>query len=462
VTRRTVRRVVVAFVLLVVAALVAGKLALAPWVRGKIQYALANRYGLDLTVESVSLDVFGGSATLIGIRVRDGDRIVLDAAEARGTIGVRDVLDGRYDFGKLVLVRPVLHIAAEPSGGTDLAKILARPPRKPPRPGPPDVVVFRDLRIEDGRVEFVDALTGPEPPLRLVLDELQVTATELQLSGTPATDSWGDVRADARLPQPDFPGRLSIVGWARQRQRRPTFVAHAALTGLDLRALPQYVSATDRFALGSDVLHLTASFDVRDGEITLGAIAAEVAGTSTVLPMLVGGTTDAPVFDEDSHLATLMRLPLGRIGRVGEVAAGAAWSVLKGGAGAAQDVGGGVVGAGKSIAGGAGGAYEGLSHGDPLGALQAVGGGLFGGAKSLGSGLVEGVKSIFGGGSDAAQALAGVAPADLDAQFTKLHRERRRRMLQAALASVPEGAPARRGRIEHELEAMPKDETPPR
>jgi hypothetical protein len=138
VTRRTVRRVVVAFVLLVVAALVAGKLALAPWVRGKIQYALANRYGLDLTVESVSLDVFGGSATLTGIRVRDGDRIVLDAAEARGTIGVRDVLDGRYDFGKLVLVRPVLHIAAEPSGGTDLAKIFARPPRTPPsRPAAP-------------------------------------------------------------------------------------------------------------------------------------------------------------------------------------------------------------------------------------------------------------------------------------------------------------------------------------
>jgi hypothetical protein len=458
VKRRWIRRVAIVLVVLVVAALVTVELAVAPFVKSTLQRALDNRFGVQLEVDGVSVAVLSGTATLTGIRVKDGGRTILEAEEARGSIAVRDVLDGRFDFRQLVLVRPVLHIAVEPSGKSDFRRILATPPKTPPRPGPPDVVVLRDLRVEQGRVEWTDPVTDPKAPLHVVIDDIEIALTELQVSGAPVTDSWGDVRVDAVLRQPEFPARLSIVAWAAQRKEEPTFVAHLALTGLDLRTLPQYVSATDRFALGSDVLHMTASFDVRDGAIALGAIVGEVAGTRTVLPLMVGGTTDAPVFDEDSRLATVMRVPLGRVGRIGEVAAGAAWSVLKGGAGGAADIGEGVFGAGKSLAGGAGGAYEGFAAGDPFGALKAAGGGVVGGVKSLGTGLVEGVKSVFGGGSSAAQALAGIAPADLDAQFATLHRERRRRMLEAALASVPKGVEERRARVARELESMPKDE----
>src|SRR5262245_41382692 len=140
--------------------------------------------------------MFRGTATMKGIRVRDGGRILFEAAEARGAIGVRDAIDGRYDFRQIVLVRPVLHIGVEPSGQTDLGRALARPPKTPPAPGPPDVVVFRDLRIQDGRVEYVDAAADPANPLRVLVEGLQVSARELQLSGEPVTDSWGDVRAD--------------------------------------------------------------------------------------------------------------------------------------------------------------------------------------------------------------------------------------------------------------------------
>lgn len=455
--RRWIRRVAIVIVVLVVAVFVAIEFVVDPFVRNTLQRALDDRYGVTLEVDGVSVAPLRGTATLTGVRVKDGDRVVLEAEEARGSIAVRDVLDGRYDFRQLVLVRPVLHITVEPSGRSDFRRILATQPKTPPRPGPPDVVVLRDLRVEHGRVEWTDPVTDPKVPLHLVIDDIEIALTELQVSGATATNCWGDVRADAVLRQPEFPARFSIVAWAAQRKEEPTFVAHLALTGLDLRILPQYVSAADRFALGSDVLHLTASFDVRDGAIALGAIAGEVAGTRTVLPLMVGGTTDAPVFDENSKLATVMRVPLGRVGRMGEVAAGAAWSMLKGGAGGAADIGEGVVGAGKSLAGGAGGAYEGLAEGDPLGALKSAGGGVVGSVKSLGSGVVEGVKSIFGGGSDAAQSLAGVAPADLDAQFAKLHRERRRRTLEAALASVPPAVEERRKRVAAELEAMPKE-----
>ena len=462
--RRWLRRVLIVVgalvVLVVVAAFVAVEFVLDPFARSTLQQVLADRFGVQLEIDGVSISVMNGTAKFTGIRVKDGGRTMLEAAEARGSIAVRDLLDGRYDFRQLVLVRPVLHLEVEPSGRSNLRRILATPPKTPPTPGPPDLVVLRDLRIEQGRVEWNDAVTDPKVPLHLVFDDIEIALTELQVSGATATNCWGDVRADAVLRQPDVPARLALVAWAAQQRERPTFVAHLALTGLDLRTLPQYVSATDRFALGSDFLHLTASLDVRDGAIALGAIVGEVAGTSTVLPLMVGGTTDAPVFDVNSKLATVMRVPLGRVGRVGEVAAGAAWSVLKGGAGGAADVGEGVVGAGKSLAGGAGGAYEGITEGDPFGALKAAGGGVVGGVKSLGSGVVEGVKSIFGGGSSAAQALAGVEPADLDAQFGKLHRDRCRRMLQAALASVPKGVESRRARVAAELAAMPKEEEP--
>lgn len=458
--RRWILRIALGLVVLVVVALVVGRLALGPFVRGKLHDALAERYGVDLEIDSVSLSLLDGTATLSGLRAREGGHTFFEADEIRAAADIRTILDGRYDIRSIVVVRPVLRVEVESTGRTNFRRIITTPPKKPAAasPGPPDVVVLRDVRVEGGRFEYLDALADPKNPLHVFVDDIAVALNELQVSGEPITESWGDVRFDALLRQPAFPARISLVAWAKQAQEQPTFVAHLALTGLDLRALPQYVSATDRLALGSDVLHLTASFDVRDGVIALGALAGEIVGTDTVLPLRVGGTIDAPVFDEKSQLSALLRVPLGRVGRVGEVAAGAAWSVLKGGAGGAQQVGEGVVGAGKSLAGGAGGAVEGISQGDPFGALKAAGGGVFGGVKSIGSGIVEGVKSVFGGGSDAAQALAGVEPSDLDARFTKLHRERRRRMLEAAVASVPKGVEGRRSRVAAELAAMPKDE----
>ena len=459
--RRWIRRVAIALIVLVVAVFVTAELFVAPFVRNTLRDALDNRYGVTLEADSVSVALLRGNVTLTGVRVKDGDHVILEAEEARGSIGVRDVLDARYDFRELVLVRPVLHLRVEGPNGSNLRRILRTPPKRPPRGGPPDIVVLRDLRIEEGRVEWKDAITDPKQPLDLVVDDVEIALTQFQAGGTPITDCWGDLRGEGVLRQPEVPARISIVAWAKQREDEPTFIAHAAVTGLDLRTLPQYVSATDRFALGSDYLHLAATFDVRDGKFELGAITGEVAGTRTVLPMIVGGTTDDPVFDEDSRLATLMRVPLGRVGRMGEVAAGAAWSVVKGGATGAAEVGGGVVDAGKSLAGGAGGAYRGIVDGDPLGALAAAGGGILGSVKALGSGIVGAAKSIVGGGSGAAQALAGVAPEDLDAQFTALHRERRRRMLVAALASVPEGVEGRRERVAAEVEEMGEQEPEP-
>ncbi|PMY00736.1 hypothetical protein C1Y22_37300, partial [Pseudomonas sp. MPR-R2A5] len=77
----------------------------------------------------------------------------------------------------------------------------------------------------------------------------------------------------------------------------PTFTLHAAITGFDLRQIPQYVTAAQRVAIGGELMHLVADIEVRDGAIEPGAVVGEVAGAGTVLPLRVGGTTSEPVFD---------------------------------------------------------------------------------------------------------------------------------------------------------------------
>jgi len=372
--------------------------------------------------------------------------------------GILDVLDGRVDFAKLVIVRPVLRLAVEPDGRTNLARILATPPATPPSAGPQDVVVLRDARVRDGRVEYEDAVIDAKQRLRLVARNLEASITELQLGGEAVTKCASDLRLDCEIEQkPAFPARVSVVVWHSAPGASPSVgVLHGAATGLDLAQLPQYVTKSQRAAIGGSILHLAAAIQAVDGVIGPGAIVGEVDGTRTVLPMRVGGTSDAPVFELDSGLGSLLSIPLERIGTVGDVVVGSGKSAWRGASGAAVDVGKGVVGAGSSVGSGLKDAAGSVGAGDPLGVLAAAGGGAVGGVKSIGSGLVAGVKSVFGIGTDTVSRFSAEEAAAFAARVDELHAGRRAAMLQAALASVPEGPDGgRRARIEAEIAASP-------
>jgi hypothetical protein len=212
---------------------------------------------------------------------------------------------------------------------------------------------------------------------------------------------------------------------------------HAAVTGLDLKQMPQYVDDSTRGWLGGDVMHLVATMHAKNGVIREGAIVGEVVATGTLLPMRFRGTVSDPVFDERSKLDDVFHFGFARLGRVAVIG----------------DVGTGVYGAGESVVGGAVDAFDAMTQLDPLGALAAAGGGVAGVGASLGKGVVNVVKRLFGSGDSPAKTDAAAAKAE--AAFAELHAKRHGIMLEAALASAAKGPSARRKRIEAEIAAGP-------
>ena len=152
----------------------------------------------------------------------------------------------------------------------------------------------------------------------------------------------------------------------------PTFVAHAALTGIDLDSFPAYVDATHRASLGVDHLDLVVSMDVREGIIRRGAAVATSPERKRALTLLFGGRFDDPVLDRSSQLVALWDLPFARLGHVGDVT----WET------------------GSAVVGGAVGVVEGLVRGDPLGAGEAAAEGVGGGVQALASNALDAVEGI--------------------------------------------------------------------
>jgi len=427
-------------------------------VREIVLNAISERYGVEATAGEMTLSVLDGTASLRSLRIRDATTIVLEADRVDCRARFSDILGGRYDFAEMVLVRPVARLVVEPDGQVNFARILSKPSPTPPSPGSDSVVVLRSARIEEGRVEYVDAVVEPKKPLRLVARDVAVSFSELQLGGDRATPCATDLRVDFALEQqPEFPARVSVVAWRSARGVRPElFTLHGAATGLDLARFPQYVTKTQRAAVGGSILHLAANIQAVDGVIGPGAIVGEVDGSRTAMPMRVGGTTTAPVFELDSSLGGLLKIPLDRFGSVGDVVVDSGKAAYRGAKGAAVGVGKGVVGAGSAVGGGFVQAAGDVGAGDPLGALASLGGGAVGGAKSIGAGLVAGVKSLFGIGTDTASHFSDEEAAAFDARVRELHAARRAAMIEAALASVPPGADGgRRARIETEVAESP-------
>src|SRR6185369_15174216 len=98
------------------------------------------------------------TAALEGLTIAEGEVPVLEVARVEASASFRDVLDGRLDFAKFKLVRPVLHLHAEKGGGTNLGRILATPEKDVALPGPGGLFVLRHAMFEDGQIEFDDAI----------------------------------------------------------------------------------------------------------------------------------------------------------------------------------------------------------------------------------------------------------------------------------------------------------------
>ena len=407
----------------------------------RLASAAHDTYGVDLTVDDLSLSLLDGRATARGLRIADAGTTVMEAEELELSASVRDLVGGSFDFAKLVLLRPVVHVVVEDGATTNLARILARAEGSDE---PPSLVRFQDARIVDGRCVLNDAFTDKKQPTVLTFEDIQVVLTELQVSGEPRSAEVGDFRLDAQLRHGDNPARIAVVGWMPPLGDKLTMALHAAVTGLDLGQLGPYVGSGARSTLGGDVIHIGASMRVEQDDILDGAVAAKVVESGAEYSLRFGGTTSGIVFDENSKLAALFHIPFARLGHLGDVALTSTW-------GAATDVGAGVLEAGKSLAHGVEGTFDSLVQLDPLGALEAAGGGVVDSAKGLGGGILDGVGRLFGKRESKADETKREAKEQR--QFAKVHGECRREMLEAALVSAKGSSSDRRKRIENELQA---------
>ncbi len=419
------------------------RLSLNRIVWSRIAAAFHDTYGIDVAIDKLSISLINGRATVRGLRVTDGETLVLAAEEVQLAASIRDIVGGSYEFETLVVTRPVFYLAVEKGESTNIVRIFNRGKQSD---GDARVVFFQDARVIDGRFELEDAQTDRKHPVKLVFKDVEVSIHDLQVFGEPRNSELGDLRVDALLEQKHEPTRISLVGWAPPMGGKLTIALHAAITGLDLEQLPQYVTSNTRSALGGDVIHLVATMLTTDGAIKKGAIKAEVVATDMNIPMRFGGTTSDIVFDKDSKLSALFHLPFARLGHIGDVALTSTW-------GAARDVGSGFIDAGASVVDGFKGTLGSMvrfEQIDPLGALQAAGGGVIGGVEALGEGFIDGTKRVFHFGESKSKKAKKKAKQALE--FTKLHERHRRAMLAAALASADDKQADRKRRIEHELE----------
>jgi len=401
----------------------------------RIEKAIRGKYDVDVAVDDFALVLRAGEATIRGVRITDHGKPLIEAERVEMSASLWDVFGATYDFRELTVTGLAVHCVVETPTTTNVGRIWNA---RKTSPGPGDFVRFQKARIVGGQYFVEDSVTDPARPTLLHLENIDVEVRDLQAAGAPRTRDFGDVRLDCVVAQKAAAARLSAVGWFRPITADSTFALHAALTGLDLAEIPQYVDQSSRAWLGGDVMHLVGSMRAKDGVVREGAIVGEVAATGTLLPMNFGGPVFEPVFDERSKLADLFRFGFERLGRVAVIG----------------DVGTAAYGVGKSIVEGTEETIDAMAHLDPFGALSAAGGGVTGGLKSVGEGFVGVGRRIL----DLAGVLPKDDPAKQEAEFEALHALRRSAMFEAALRSARRGPAARRTYLEKEIGASaPRD-----
>ena len=346
----------------------AGWLATPWYVYAKLLPDVMARYGLTIAADRRDLSIAGG-ADLHDVRFLDGDEVLLTAKRMNVIISVRALYGGRTIVERLVFDDPVLHTRIDANGRTNLGTILERP-RKLPQGAKRPATLWKDVAIHRGTIECEDRPRGVK--LRIV--DIESGVLDLQTGDGESEERFGQITLDGNLEQPKRkPAPLSIVHWTTSTTTsKPTFIAHAALTGIDLDSFPAYVDAKYRASYGVDQLDLVVSMDVRDGVIRRGAAVATSPERKQPLTLLFAGPFDDPVLDRSGQLAALWDLPFARLGRLGDVTRET----------------------GNAVVGGAVEVVEELAHGDPFGAGGAAVEGVGGGVSALGSSALDAVEDV--------------------------------------------------------------------
>jgi len=340
-----------------------------PWyVHARLLPNLWARYGLTVTAERQDLSLAGGTEEFHGVRVFDGDEEVLAAKRVEVRISLRGLYDGRTIVDHLVFDAPVVHARIEADGRTNVERIFER--RGDSQAATRAATLWREVSVHEGKVEWDDPVRGVQ--LRIV--DIEAVVLDVETGSGERQGRFGQISIDANLLQSSHePARLSIVHWTTASgSTGSTFVAHGALTGIDLDSFPSYVDGVQRASLGVDHVDLVVSMDVRQGLIRRGAAIAVSPERTRPLTLLFGGRFDDPVFDRSSKLVALWELPFSRFGRVGDVV----WET------------------GSAVVGGVVGAIEGIVQGDLPGAGESAVGVVRGSMLALANNALDALEGV--------------------------------------------------------------------
>jgi hypothetical protein len=369
-----------------------------PWYVGtRLLPDLWARVGLTVTAEEQVLSVADGTAELHGVRIFDGEEELLSAKRMKVQVSLRGLYEGRTVFESVVVDAPIVHARLESDGHTNLRRILER--RTVAEAAARPATLWKEVLVHGGTLHWDDPAHG----MRVRFLDVEAALLDMQTGGGARQDRFGQMTLDANVEQPsEEPAPLSIISWQTSPGgARPAFVAHAALTGIDLDAFSGYVDPVQRGSLGVDHLDLIVSIDVQQGTIRRGAAVATSPERTRPLSLLFGGPFGDPVLDRSSELLALWELPLSRLGRVGDVV----WEV------------------GDAVAGGAVDIVDEVLRGDLLGAGESTLGGVGESALAIGSNTLD----VLG---DLGRALGLVAP-EAARDIAAIHARRRALLLTA-------------------------------
>jgi sortase A len=205
-----------------------------PWfVRTSLLPRLWAQYGLTVTAERRELSIADGTAAYHGVRVFDGEDEVLTAKRMEVRVSLRGLYAGRTIFERIVVDDPVVRVHLGADGRTNVGRILERGGSQA---GPRPATLWEDVVVHGGIVEWDDR--PREVSLRILA--IEATVLDMQAGSGERLDRFGQITIDADLEQPGRePAPLSIVHWAPSSGGPGSaFVAHAALTGIDLDSFP--------------------------------------------------------------------------------------------------------------------------------------------------------------------------------------------------------------------------------
>ena len=281
---------------------------------------LTEELNLDLTIDEIEINLLDGRVRLTGIEAQlDGEHLA-SIREADARLDVYEVLFGEGGTITIILRGLTGEIRVEDGGRLNLGRIGGpenTPPAVPdPEPNTPAIGtnrIYLDVIANGAQIVVHDTVTEPANPVELEIYQAAIRALRVLVVGADIGAELMDLQLLGAVGEREAPALIAAGFWLGEEDDGTYLELHAAVTGVDIRAIPQWVTPSAGSILGGNVMHASATAVARGDAIESGVIQIDVEGARTNLELRFGGPLDAPVFDMGSPVFQAFRLSYLRV-----------------------------------------------------------------------------------------------------------------------------------------------------